>query len=622
MPVDESTESDRVVYGCKQSDYPYVDVRLFDFRNFVCAAFEFQRLPSPTKRQMEIASWMQWGPMRLQAQAFRGEGKSILAELFCAWALLILYCAPHLARPEYAILSLSAAGARAAAFSTFVYNLIMNWELLAPLRPQVDGRSSKIGFDVGPAPVQDSPSMRALGVTGQMAGSRSNLCVMDDVEVPNNSATQLRRETLAEAVKEVDALYKPIPTDAEIERTYPHLPIWLAKQLIGRIIVLGTPQTEETIYELLVRKGYRRRIWPARYPDQAWMDNNGADLSPVIAEELAADPSLATGWGEDGKQGKPTDTRFGDMDLCERAASYGRSGFALQFMLDTTLSDADRYPLKIRDLVVMDLDPDQAPQKISWASSPDLVIEDLECVGFKTDRYHRPWRCSDEWAEYTGCVMAIDPAGRGKDETSYSIVKILNSTQFLVENHGFGPSSGYEDDVLTSIALAAKKHGVKAIIVEKNFGDGMFVSLLKPFLRDIYPCSIEEVSHSVQKERRIIETLEPVMNQHKLVVSTGVVKGDVSTGRGLSEDAQLQYQLFYQLSRLTNEKGSLLHDDKLDSLAMAVKYWVDQMSQSADDQIKIRRNKSLDKELRKFMRAATGRGQKTHTWASARGRGR
>ena len=50
--------------------------------------------------------------------------------------------------------------------------------------------------------------------------------------------------------------------------------------------------------------------------------------------------------------GEPTDpARFSDFDLLEREASYGRSGFALQFMLDTRLSDAERYPLKVSDLI-------------------------------------------------------------------------------------------------------------------------------------------------------------------------------------------------------------------------------------------------------------------------------
>ena len=596
-----------VVFGCKQSDYPHVDVRLFDFRNFAYAAFDYLNLPNPTKRQMEIANYMQFGPKRLQVQAFRGEGKSILAELFCAWALFIMYSAPNLARPEFAILSVSAAGARAQSFATFVYNLIMGWDMLEHLRPAPDGRSSKIAFDSALAPVQDSPSMRALGITGQLAGARSNLTVLDDVEVPNNSATQIRREALSEAVKEVDALIKPPPSDEELKATYPHLPEWLVMQLIGRIIVLGTPQTEETIYAELSKRGYVRRVWPARYPDAKWMMNHGADLAPAIREELEADHTLSSGWGEDGTQGKPTDTRFGDLDLCERAASYGRSGFALQFMLDTTLSDADRYPLKIRDLVVMDVDPDQAPQKISWASSPELVVDELECVGFKGDRFHRPFMTSKEWAAYSGCVMAVDPSGRGSDETSYSIVKILNSQLFLVENKGFGPSSGYEDSVLAGIALAAKKHSVKAIIVEKNFGDGMFDRLLTPFLRNLYPVKIEEVSHSIQKEKRIIQTLEPVLNQHKLIVDSRVVMDDGVVGDGLSEDAKLKYQLFYQLSRITLEKGSLVHDDKLDSLAMAVKYWVDAMSLDADKEIDLRNEAALDEALKKFVDGIKGR---------------
>ena len=61
--------------------------------------------------------------------------------------------------------------------------------------------------------------------------------------------------------------------------------------------------------------------------------------------------------------GEPTDpARFSDFDLFEREASYGRSGFALQFMLDTRLSDAVRYPLKVSDLIIMDIPTQEAPE--------------------------------------------------------------------------------------------------------------------------------------------------------------------------------------------------------------------------------------------------------------------
>ena len=45
--------------------------------------------------------------------------------------------------------------------------------------------------------------------------------------------------------------------------------------------------------------------------------------------------------------GKPTDPdRFDEEDLNKRQLSYGSSGFNLQFMLDTSISDANKYPLK------------------------------------------------------------------------------------------------------------------------------------------------------------------------------------------------------------------------------------------------------------------------------------
>ena len=39
------------------------------------------------------------------------------------------------------------------------------------------------------------------------------------------------------------------------------------------------------------------------------------------------------------------------------------------------------------------------------------------------------------------------------------------------------------------------------------------------------------------------------------------------------------------------------HDDRLDALAMAVKYWVDQMAADADVKIRDRRDELFDMEL-------------------------
>ena len=136
------------------------------------------------------------------------------------------------------------------------------------------------------------------------------------------------------------------------------------------------------------------------------------------------------------------------------------------------------------------------------------------------------------------------------------------------------------------------------MVIEANFGDGMFTRLIGPYFTRDYPCHIEEVKHSKQKEARIIDTLEPVMRQHKLVVDRNVVVWDYDSTKGMPVEKALKYQLFYQMSRITRDRGSLSHDDRLDCLAMAVNYWVEMMGQDADKKMVQRNEKLLLEELK------------------------
>ncbi len=79
----------------------------------------------------------------------------------------------------------------------------------------------------------------------------------------------------------------------------------------------------------------------------------------------------------------------------------------------------------------------------------------------------------------------------------------------------------------------AKSHKVNLVLIESNFGDGMFQALLEPHLKKIYPVGIEEIRHQTQKEKRIIDCLEPVMNQHRLIVDTQVVVNDFQSTQHL-----------------------------------------------------------------------------------------
>lgn len=535
--------------------------KLTDFRNFLYLVWKHLNLPQPTPIQYDIADYLQHGPRRMVIEAFRGVGKSYITSAFVVHQLLL--------DPECKVLVVSASKNRSDDFSTFTQRLINDMPVLNHLKPREEQRASKISFDVGPAGPSHSPSVKSVGITGQLSGSRADIIVADDIEIPNNSATQMMRDKLAEAVKEFDAVLKPD----------------------GRIIYLGTPQTEMSLYEELPNRGYEARIWPARYPSEAVRSRYSGRLAPLVGNLLDRDEEALTGLPTDPK-------RFTDEDLLERELSYGRSGFSLQFMLDTSLSDADRYPLKLSDLIVMPLDNDKAPEKVMWGRIPQNEVKELPNLGLAGDKYYSPQDTVGSYLDYTGSVMAIDPSGRGADETAYAVVKMLNGQLFVTDAGGV--KGGYAKETLQALSVIAKNNKVNEIIVESNFGDGMFTELFKPVIHKVYDVTINEVRHSKQKELRIIDTLEPVMNQHRLVIDPKVIERDWQSVQNYSTEKAPKYTLAYQMTRITKERGALAHDDRLDALSMAVAYWVEQMASDADKAIVDRKEELLMETLERF----------------------
>ena len=554
------------------------DAILGDFRNFLYIVWKHLGLPDPTPAQYDMALFLQRAyeghsqtGKRILIEAFRGVGKSWITSAFVCWVLL--------KNPQLKILVVSASKERADSFTIFTKRLINEVPMLMHLRgdPSKGHRDSSIAFDVGPSGADHAPSVKSVGITGQITGSRGDIIIADDIETPKNSLTQLQRDRLSELVKEFDSVLKPG----------------------GTIAYLGTPQTEMSLYNELPSRGYTPCIWPARYPNQSQIDAYGEKLASWILEQVQKNPAL---------EGKSTDPkRFNDLDLAEREASYGRSGFALQFMLDTSLADSERYPLKLGDMVVMDLDREIAPVKTTWGSAPHQVLEDVPNVGLSGDRIYGPMFVSDSFEEYQGGVLAIDPAGRGGDETGYALVKILHGRLFLLASGGL--KGGYSNENLHFLARTCKEFKVTDIVIESNFGDGMFGSLLQPILKQYWPCAIDETRSNQRKELRIIDTLEPVMNQHRLVVDKKVLQKD-------AEVDVRDYSLGFQLTRLTKDKDSIRHDDRLDALSMAVKFWLDHMSRDEDEAAQEWHDEQFDKMLERFEDHVLGTTPGPDNWTS------
>jgi hypothetical protein len=325
----------------------------------------------------------------------------------------------------------------------------------------------------------------------------------------------------------------------------------------------------------------------------------GSSLAPIIGNT----------WTHE-RIGNPTDPiRFNDEDLLKREASYGRLSFNMQFMLDTTLNDLNKYPLKLSDLTVMSLNPDNAPEKIIWASSPELKQEGIPNVGLQGDAYYRPMQTQGEWLEYTGSVMSIDPAGKGKDETAYCVTKFLNGNIFILDAGGF--SAGYTEHVLNKLTQIAKKNKVNKILIEENFGQGMFEALLQPYLRNDYKCTTELVRQTTNKHRRILDTLEPLISQHRIIVDANVIKNDYEGTNELYPPEQaLKYQLFYQISRLQKGANTLAQDDRIDAMQIACQYWQKQLAKDQDQAYRDRKDDMLNAELEKYY----GTGNNDNSW--------
>ena len=534
-----------------------------DFKLFLQALWQQLDLPSPTRAQYAIADYLQHGPKRLQIQAFRGVGKSWITGAFVLWTLFN--------DPERKVMIISASKERADNMSIFLQKLIIETPWLVHLRPKSDdSRWSRISFDVNCSPHQ-APSVKSVGITGQLTGSRADLMILDDIEVPGNSMTEMMREKLLQLCTEAESILTP--------------------KKDSRIMYLGTPQTTFTIYRKLAERNYRPFVWPARYPRKDKLSQYEGLLSPQIVEDIEMGV----------EEWAPTDPdRFTSDDLVEREAAMGRSNFMLQFQLDTTLSDAEKFPLKFSDLVITSVNPTQAPDAVVWCSDPRNVLKDLPTVGLPGDYFYSPMQLQGDWSDYTETICSVDPSGRGSDETAATYISQKNGFLYVHEVRAY--RDGYSDNTLLDILRGCKRYNVTKLLIETNFGDGIVAELFKKHLQQTKQAiDVEEVRANVRKEDRIIDALEPVMNQHRLIVDRGVVEWDYSSNKDAPPEERLLYMLFYQMSRMCREKGAVKHDDRLDSLAQGVKYFTDAMGISAYEAVKMRKQEEWQDVLDTFL---------------------
>ena len=139
----------------------------------------------------------------------------------------------------------------------------------------------------------------------------------------------------------------------------------------------------------------------------------------------------------------------------------------------------------------------------------------------------------------------------------------------------------------------------------------MFQALLQPYLNKTYKCTTELVRQTTNKHRRILDTLEPLISQHRIIVDANVIKNDYEGTNELYPPEQaLRYQLFYQISRLQKGANTLSQDDRIDALQIACQYWQKQLAKDQDLAYQDRKEEMLMTKLNKHF----GTGEDNNSW--------
>ena len=473
--------------------------------------------------------------------AQRGEAKSTLAALHIVWLLI--------RDQSTRALIVSGGEKQASDIATLIIRIIETWGLLCWLRPDKTrgDRTSYESYDVhcDLKPLSASASVACVGITAQLQGKRADILIPDDIETTNNGLTATSRELLLLRSRDFAAI-----------NTH------------GKTLYLGTPQTKDSIYKTLERRGFEVRVWPGRVPTLEEEARYGSTLAPYVQEMMLT--HARTGFGLDGTRGEVTDPgRYTEEDLLGKELDFGPEGFQLQYMLDTYLVDAMRTRVKLSDAIVASLGTDAAPDVMYYAATPQYRLQTVP-EAIHGEALYRPAGSGDILMPYGHKLMMIDPAGCGGDEVAFAAGGALNSYIHLFGVGGL--QGGLNDKNCDTIIDLCEEFGIMDIVMEANMGHGTASMVLMNQIakRKIVGLGVRDIYAKGQKERRIIDSLSPVFRRHKFIIHERAIEMDEEYCKAYSREKQRVYSCFFQLQNITYDRGSLTKDDRADCVGHLV----------------------------------------------------
>lgn len=373
----------------------------------------------------------------------------------------------------------------------------------------------------------------------ELTGLRAGCIILDDMETAqeaNSNAVLVAQQRMVNELWNVQADFKP----------------WWCK------ICTGTLHSEYGIWTWMLSEfDIRCRIYPALYPDlKSDVKDYLAKVSPKIIKDLKKKPTLS---------GKPCD-RLGEKALFNKPGGVTGQLFRFNFMLDNSSGEESAYPLRCSDLIVIDSpDPNKLPTNLVWSTLINCKVEYLECFGKGNDAFFHPKNREEEWEYHVPemKVMYVDTAGAGRDEHVWVYASACKGKIYILDIGAY--RSNQKEVRFSETVSACKKHDIRLMHVECNNNHSAVELMVSTAKTQEAPIFVKGVHTYYKKEKRILNSLSELLAQHKLVVSSNVIRKDQQLAKG-----DLSRQLFHQLSHARDQKDlGLRFDDRLDAMSGA-----------------------------------------------------
>ena len=404
---------------------------------------------------IEICDWLELtnNEQRRTFQCFRHGGKSYIIGAYVCWNLL--------QNPNWTCLLISAKRNLALRNSLFIRSMIENHPLLQHLKSDLYTWKSET-FTVDREIMQLNPSVTVSSLGASFTGFHADCVIADDIETSDNCINENQRQKIKERVSEFG-------------------------KLANKILCVGTPHCEDTIYNHLEDVGYISKKIPVIRTRQKQLPDSSLEDEEYLAWHNHPQKMFTYKWLEQQRN----ETTEGD--------------FNSQYML---IPQSVYQPLVQLDKI------NYYKENFIWnfISQPfGNYIADCKLGKNRIQRICAAWDAATGLKGRDNSVLSVV----AKDESNNVFVHDIRVLSAVGEDRSF-------DNQCREIIATCAKHKIGHVFVEENFS-ATLANELRRVARELkLAINVIPKFRSANKLNFIAQTLEPIIKVGRLYVHQNV----------------------------------------------------------------------------------------------------